>query len=235
MSYFHAEHQGSEEYLTLKDELAVLSSSLKRTTNESAKTGLVARIRETLQEYIDNALKSGLAVDQIEADLNTLCKHLVIPTGLWQLPIKEIAEAKERLVKEVTVPSQLPAPVRPASKASDPSLFCKDTLYHASLCCGAINAHSPANVHTYMYFQSKKPRHDLTEVSFSQESDELTPYLIAKQKDIIYVAFRGIPFLSKWIDTTYTSFNEGSYTENGLHRPFQFKCVLYCRYPTTKP
>ena len=193
----------------LEAELLVLCSSLKSITNESAITGLVACIREKIQQYTENGLKSGLVINQIEAHLNSLCDKLVIPTYLWQLPKKEIAEAKERLAKEaLTAPSQLPVPVKPLTP--EPSLFCKDTLYHAGLCCGAINAHSlsPANVRTY--FQSKKPNHNFTEVSFSQESDEITPYLIAKQKDIdiLYVAFQGIPYLSKWY-TTYASFDEG--------------------------
>jgi hypothetical protein len=88
-----------------------------------------------------------------------------------------------------------------------PSLFSKDTLYHAGLCCEAINDTHPSN--PLSFFRNKKPNHSITEVSFSQSRDGITPYLIAKQKDVIYVAFQGTPRIADWMKCGSTSFNEG--------------------------
>ena len=99
--------------------------------------------------------------------------------------------------------------VHPTAKKEDPppSLFSKDILYHAGLCCEGINlATKPANPQSF--FRNKKPHHSLTEVSFSQSRDNITPYLIAKQGDVVYVAFQGTSSVSTWLKSA-PSFSEG--------------------------
>ena len=198
------EHQGTEEYQSLRGDLAFLRSSLS-SDDENAVRGAMNIIKDKVQQYIENSLKSKIAIDQIEKDLKSLCNQVVIPTMLWQWTIQKVTDAKERVINEASVSNSplMPLEIRPNSP--ELSLFCKDTLHHASLCCDAINyATSHANVHTY--FQSKNTHHKFTEVSFSQ-SQEITPYLIAVQEQVLYVAFKGETCLPKWADTA--SFDEG--------------------------
>ena len=187
----------------LKEELEVLNSTLKNASGRKVEIAAVECIKDKIQQYIEKALKSGIEEAQIEADMESLRTQLVIPTMLWQWTSEELAEAKERLTKEMGTISLPAAPVKPT--VPEASLFCKDTLYHASLCCGAVNLPNLVNVHTY--FESKKPHHSFSEVSISQSRDNITPYLLAKQKDVLYVAFQSTPLLSEWMDTT--SFDEG--------------------------
>ena len=137
--------------------------------------------------------------------MDKLCRvDLVIPTPLWTWTLQEVDKADEKLASRCRKNVNLVP--RKTEDTSPPSLFSKDTLYHASLCCEAINFSHPGN--PLSFFQDKKPQHNLTGVSFSQTRDGITPYLIAKQQDIIYVAFRSISSVSEWTQNAQ-SFNEG--------------------------
>ena len=129
---------------------------------------------------------------------------MVIPTILWPWVQQEVAEAKERESKDIAMPL-LPTVMKPPSPESP--LFCKDTLYHASLCCVAVSDRNQANVQTY--FQIKNPNHNFSEISFSQPTERIAPYLIAVQEDTLYVAFHGTQSLRKWFNGT--SFDEGKF------------------------
>ena len=188
----------------MKEELDVLCSTLKSASDQTVEMASVKCIKDKIRQYIEKSLKSSSDTSQIEADMESLRTQLVIPTMLWQWTSEELAEAKERLTKDMSTAVSLPAaPVKPATPET--SLFSKDTLYHASLCCGAVNLPNLVNIHTY--FENKNPHHSFSEVSISQNRDTITPYLIAKQEDVLYVAFQSTPLLSEWMDAT--SFDEG--------------------------
>ena len=192
------------EYHTLRRNLELFSSALS-SADESATRGAISIIKDRVRQYIENSLQSKIAIDQIEKDLQSLCDQVVIPTFLWEWTTQEITNAKESVGNEICVSPQMPLVVRPVTP--EYSLFCKNTLHHASLCCDAINTTNPANAPTY--FQSKNPHHNFTEVSFSQNRGSITPYLIAVQQEILYIAFQGTFLLSDWKNVG--SFDEGAY------------------------
>lgn len=198
-------HEGNEEYHTLKEELNVLSSSLKKASDTKVELSAIALMKDTIRQYIKKAEKAGIEMSQIEKDMDSLRTEFIIPTTLWSWTKEEVAEAEQRLTKEMSAVSQQSTIVQPTIPKA--SLFSKEILYHAGLCCGAVNTATPMNVHSY--FKDKNPHHELTEVSFSQNKDNnIAPYLIARNCDVLYVAFQSIPSLSKWMDTA-TSFDEG--------------------------
>jgi GTP-binding protein EngB required for normal cell division len=194
---------GNSEYQELKIQLQAYSAALNSASDENIGRGAVDVIKDQVRQYIDKASKSGIPLIQIESGLKCLCDQVVIPTILWPWVQQELAEAKERASNEASAMPLLPIIKKPPTPESP--LFCKDTLYHASLCCVAISDRNNANVHTY--FQNKNPNHSFTEISFSQHSERITPYLIAVQEDILYVAFRGTQSIDEWVDCT--SFDEG--------------------------
>lgn len=81
-------------------------------------------------------------------------------------------------------------------KSHDQDLFTKDAVYHAGLCCEAVSLCSKAT-DVKIFFQNKSPMHNLEMISLTQ-NDHVRPYLIAKQSNTIYVAFRSEPLLSNW-------------------------------------
>lgn len=137
--------------------------------------------------------------------MEKLCfDDLVVPTILWTWTLQEVGKADEKLVNKQR--KVVKHPVEQIERTALPSLFSMETVFHAGLCCEAINVSKPGN--PLSFFQSKKPHHNFTEISFSQSRDDITSYLIAKQDGIIYVAFRSTSSVSAWTETT-SSFNEG--------------------------
>ena len=200
----YTEPQVTEEFQKLKDQLTALSSIKQSASSPHAEVSAINCFQDLIQQYIEKALRSGIETSQVKNDMEKLCRvHLVIPAVLWTWTMQEVDKANEKLT------SELRKVVKPKVKEGTPkpSLFSKDTLYHASLCCDAINV-STSLAKPQSYFQNKNPQHNFTEVSFSQSRDSITPYLIAKLHDVIYVAFQSTPFLDKWMENA-TSFNEG--------------------------
>lgn len=202
-SSIYAESSDTEEFQELKERLQTLSSMLQSESSPNVEASTINCIQHLLTEYIEKTLSSGVEAGQVMSDMEQLCRvHLVVPTPLWTWTVQQVGKTNKRLtsrLREVVVRKTKEANTKP-------SLFSKDTLYHACICCEAINFSSSANPRSY--FESRNPRHNITEVSFSQSRDNITPYLIAKQDDVIYVAFQSMPFLSKWLETV-SSFDEG--------------------------
>ena len=176
-------------------------STQQSTSDTSIQEQTVNCSRHLIQQYIENALHSGIKADKIKNEMEKLCSvFFVIPQQWLSWAMQEVNRICEKLEGELKISKPILK-----QKHQAPSLFSKDTLYHAGLCCEAIN-----NVlsNPLSFFRNKKPHHSLTEVSFSQSRDGILPYLIARQKDVVYVAFQGIPEVSQWLK--YTSFNEGN-------------------------
>ena len=195
----------TEEYQKLKATLEVFNSTLhvESASVQNVELSTINCMRAVIQQYIERALRLGEETSKVKSDMEKLCRSdLVIPTALWRWTMQEVEKTHEKLTSEQRkVAKPIVKEAEPA-----PSLFSKDTLYHACLCCDALSDPNPAN--PLSYFRNKNPHHRIKEVSFSQNRDGITPYLIAKQGDMIYVAFQSTPLLSKWKEIA-SSFNEG--------------------------
>ena len=200
-----AEYLGKEDYQKLRIDLEAYSAALTSASDKSIELSAVNIIKDRVRRYIIKAFDTHVELSEIENNLKSLRDQVVLPTILWPWVQQEIAVVKERASKDANTMPLIPAVMKPPSPESP--LFCKDTLYHASLCCAAIGNKHQANNHTY--FQSKNPKHNFTEVSFSQSTDSITPYLVAMQDDILYVAFQGLPSINRWVKMKATSFDEG--------------------------
>ena len=201
--FVYTEPPVSEEYQKLKATLEVFRSTLESASSTDVELSTITCIKDVIQQYIERALRLGEETSKVKSDMEEL-RHsdLVIPTALWTWTMQEVEKTDEKLTSEQR---KVAKPVVEEAEPA-PSLFSKDTLYHACLCCDALSDPNPAN--PLSYFQNKNPHHSLKEVSFSQNRDSITPYLIARQGDMIYVAFQSTPLLSKWKEIA-PSFNEG--------------------------
>ena len=190
----------------MRDLLDSLNSAFESASSPEFELATINCFKDQIQQYIEKRLRSGDEASQVRNNMEKLCRvDLVVPTILWTWTMQEVDKTDEKLVAE-----QIKVVAKPIEHRDDltPSLFSKDTLYHASLCCEAINVSSTAP-DPLSFFRNKKPQHKLTEVSFSQNRDGITRYLIAKQGGVLYVAFQSTSPVSEWIKTA-PSFDEGT-------------------------
>ena len=198
----HTDKQDTEEFEKLRRQLEAFSLTLD-SASDSTELSVINCFKHAIQLYIKTGLRADIETCQVKNDIEKLCRlHLVIPTALWRWSMEQVEKAAEKLATER---SYVPKPLV-TKDTPPPSLFSKDTLYHACLCCEAISSSKSSSL---SFFESKRPQHSLTEVSFSQVRDDVvTPYLIAKQKDVLYVAFRSYLSISEWTKSA-SSFEEG--------------------------
>ena len=199
----YTEEHDTEDFEKLKRQLEALKLTLDSASDSKIELATIDCFKDAIQQYIERSLRANNETSFVKNDIERLCRvYLVIPTALWGWSMQEVGKAAEKLASERScVPKPLVKKDTPP-----PSLFSKDTLYHACLCCEAI---SSSKNNSLSFFQCKRPQHSLTEVSFSQSRDgAITPYLIARQRDVIYVAFRSNLCVSEWIKSA-SSFEEG--------------------------
>ena len=128
-------------------------------------------------------------------------KSFDVPSKLREWTIQEV----EKMCKSVeAVEKSDPCP--PSSDDKKP-LMNKDILYHAGICCQAVSTHTAANFKKF--FNGVGHALDEVSMSISQDKANVDRYIIAKQGDIVYMAFQSEPTLSKWIDGPYGSFDNG--------------------------
>ena len=154
-------------------------------------------IKAVVREYVTESLQSGSTKEHIESHLQ--CRSDVLlsePICKWALRL--VAETFEKTAVELIC-----EPLSP-SEPSGP-LFCKDTVYHASICSRAINECDPGDY--LKFFKTKIPGHSFQAVSISRSKQDR--YLIAQQgESTYYFAFQSEPDLSKW-PKLFKSFSEG--------------------------
>ena len=191
------------EFRSLRDHLGAFQSAQQSTTDESIQQQTLNVAKYHIQQYIENGLRSGVEASVIKSDMENLCRvHRVLSGELRVWSTSEVDNISRKLstVSKKQVEELVPR------ECQKPLLFSKDTLYHASLCCAAISG--PVSSDPLFFFRNKRPQHSLTQVSFSQSRDDITPYLIARQEDVVYAAFKSNLQVSEWLGGA-SSFTEG--------------------------
>ena len=198
-----------DEYHKLKCEVEVLKKRLDSASSREVKESAVTLIKDQLQQFIESSLKAGLDDEKVKSEIKNLCqREFAVPTILWEWVNEEFEEKYQKHVKQSQ--SNANACARLSSQDQDPSLFCKDTVYHASLCCEAVSSCvRSSDIDTF--FQRKNPRHNMKAISLSKD-DNVKTYLIAKQGNTIYVAFKSEALLAKWKETGFDEGWSGIYT-----------------------
>jgi hypothetical protein len=188
------------EYIQAKCELQVLQKAFYSTSSSEAKDSAVTLLKDRIQQFIEISLQAGLVVDKVKSEINALChKEAAVPSILWEW-VKDVFDEKSH--KRVEQKPDPKASTCVEKLDEEPVLFCKDTVYHAGLCCEAVSS-CPSEKDARIFFQQKSPRHNFDAVSLSTD-DHVKPYLIAKQENTIYVAFRSEALLSNWKGRGYS-------------------------------
>ena len=158
----------------------------------------VDMIKVAVREYVTESQQLGSTKEHVEGHLQRRSDFLLSePVYKWALQL--VAETFEKTaVDELSC-----EPLSPSEPSG--SLFCKDTVYHASICSRAINE---CDAGDYLkFFKTKVPGHSFQAVSISRSKQDR--YLIAQQgESTYYFAFQSEPDLSEW-PKLFISFSEG--------------------------
>ena len=157
-------------------------------------------IKAVVREYVTESQQSGSTKEHVEGHLQRRSDFLLSePICKWALQL--VAETFEK-----TAVDELSCEPRSPSEPSEP-LFCKDTVYHASICSRAVNE---CDAGDYLkFFKTKVPGHSFQAISVSRSKQDCYLYLIARQgESTYYFAFQSEPDLSKW-SKLFKSFSEG--------------------------
>ncbi len=160
----------------------------------------VSNNRKALSDFVKNTMKSRIDPDSIRKVLaKVYSSDLLVDNSVYEWALGEIALMKDVCGKPL---EEVP------TKEEIPSLFRKDTVYHACLCSLATSTCTVANYKDF--FNKKFPEHSLEEASLSrsQDREDVDRYLIARQGKVFYVAFQSEPLLSDWRGK-FTSFEQG--------------------------
>ena len=172
--------------------------------------------RSFVEDYLTNSQLSGASLVEVQENLQQLHqkKFLITESVLhWatEAAVAVFSEAKESSQRNG-------ADVSSPLEVSEP-LFCKDTVYHASLCCQAVSSCTAGDYQQFFKNKELVPGHSFDAISISRprhDSNSLREqYLIAKQgESTYYIAFQSETDLREW-PKKCTSFIQGQLYNNG--------------------
>lgn len=187
--------------LELRDQLGLLNKFHmldQQPAEEEAKATLT---KGKVRQFIETSLRAGASESDVKKVLSELySSDVLISEDIFEWALSEVnTTAQAACLQQTSSPSD--------EKEKLPPLFCKETLYHASLCCYAV---STCDANTYQKFFNKDfPNHSLEEASLSRSRDreQVDRYLIARHDKTYFVAFQSEPLIAQW--PKFTSFQEG--------------------------
>ena len=187
--------------LELRGQLELLSKVRKFNQQPAEEEAKATLIKGNIQQFIETSLRAGASKDDVKKVLSELYSSDVLISGdIFEWALSEVnTTAQAACLQQTSSPSD--------EKEKLPPLFCKETVYHASLCCYAVNT---CDANTYQKFFNKDfPNHSLEEASLSRSRDreQVDRYLIARHDKTYYVAFQSEPLLAQW--PKFRSFQEG--------------------------
>lgn len=187
-----------EDFQELKLSLEVYKRALSKEMTDQ--DNLYKVIQDTIHHAVETALLKSVDIQALREQMSGLCHtSFDVPAPLVDWAKKEV----EIVYQKSTIKCEDPKPFCPPV-CDEKSLFNKDTLYHASLCCQAV---STCNTAKFKKFINSRGHH-FNEVSMSiSRVDCVDRYIIAKQGNVVYMAFESEPSLSRWNE--YGSFTTG--------------------------
>ena len=172
---------------------------------ESVYQWSLKKVMEIFMKDEDLSLNSAEDVKEKLCELRQ--KKYLITESVYQWSLKMV---KEIFTQDENLPLNSAELTSPADPQHTESLFSKDTIYHASICCQALTCCTAGDYQKF--FKEKVPGHSFQAVSISRptpDGKQHERYLIAKQGESkYYIAFESQPVLSQW-PKKYHSFIEG--------------------------
>ena len=160
-----------------------------------------------LKEFITTSRNSGHSLEQVKECLKVLhTKEYLISEPIYVSAQQLANELYAATTSMANSPSELSTPEMPVD-AKEP-LFCKDTIYHSSICSLAVNASDAGTYQQFFKSNPMVPGHSFREISLSRGKENR--YLVARQgESTFYFAFQSEPNLQQW-PKHFNSFSEGT-------------------------
>ena len=161
-------------------------------------------INKQVGNFVTTCLQTGCNPEDIRDALTNLhSKELLISSDVLKLAMEKV---------ESVVTSNIPdrnSTYDDVSKEEEKILYCKEVVYHATLCSYAVSTCDSNNFKDF--FNKEHPNHCLEEasISISRGRNNIERYLIAKQGKTYFIAFKSETLLSEWLKN-FTSFDKGS-------------------------
>ena len=164
-------------------------------------------MRDSVHESIESAFNKSASLKFVRGQIGILCNELfAVPTGQQQWAMAEVEAVYSSL--PINVPPVPPHDSDVSSEPPIPSLFSREVLYHAGLCCQVVSTCTAATFQASLDKVGSGHLLEEASMSISQDRDNVDRYMIAKQDDKIYITFQSEPFIKTWI-CEHTSFDEG--------------------------
>ena len=167
-----------------------------------------------VSEYIKGRLQNKIEKKIIAEELRSLCyDEFLIPEELSLWCENRLEELYKDFQKAIPLASERessncfritePTPPEPLSPAE-----LKNIIYHCGLCCQMVNSCTSKDYESFLS-KAENQNNMFSEVSMSILRDRSTErYIIAKQKDAVYLAFLSEPYICDWMKK-YPSFDKG--------------------------
>ena len=197
----------TKEFKKLVSELEVYTKALAKEGVPDLEKALHTCIKESIRQYVKTLLEAGETIDFLQNQMSLLyCKHLVVPSELldWVSQVVEVVNSERSPDLAATVALQQHEQTKPP----EPPLFDNDTVYHASICCHAVSTRDAGNFKHFFNHVVRHHRLEEVSMSVSEGKKNVDRYLIAKQRNIVYIAFQSEATISCWMDK-YSSFDDG--------------------------
>ena len=224
LTIFSSEYGGTHLQVSLLTELRSELESLKRIPchekeDEDSKARLV---KAALKNYLTKYQQSQSTLRHVREQLRELHENKCLITEV------AIYEWALQLASEIFAqPPHVDSPIAQGQESSEVKspLFCKDTVYHASICSLAVNTHDAGNYLKFFKNKEMVPGHSFEEFSISRSKQDR--YLIARQgESTYYFAFQSEQELSRW-PKLFESFKKGrnNYVKHHCRCTHLYMCV----------
>ena len=144
-------------------------------------------MKSRIENHIHKSLEDGTDCGVVRQQLDDLIMNALIPVDINSWCFEKLEEIQKSL--------EPPSEVSPCEDTDEPAcdlppLFCKDTVYHASLCLSIVSSavEHPDLSAANLKRQLDKHGHNFDEISLSVVDKNSKKSLIAKQGNIFYVA-----------------------------------------------
>ena len=159
--------------------------------------------------FIHQCIKSQHSLKEVEEQLQVLYSEEFLISKEMYEKCQKIAADQYAKDESQPVAKPLTSTTNTTESGLIESLFCKDTIYHASICSQAVSTYTAGDYQKFFKDRTLVPGHSFKAVSFSRPK-EGSLLIAQKGESTFYFAFKGQPNLSYWTEG-YKSISEGKH------------------------
>ena len=168
---------------------------------ESSDTSKANWTKYLVECFIKKGFKLNAEADEIKKYLSKFYADLLLTEEIYKWSLETISSLipEERSTSLPSVPEEDEKSIKP--------LFCKENVYHASLCCFALATKDIIINHNKVFDELQHQFEELS-VSRSRDCEDVDRYIIARKERTYFIAFLSEPNYLEW-PNRFKSFEQG--------------------------